>query len=1150
MCHANPVWTRLLIGTPMKTNFIRHTRCIEHSRGCGSPPRHAGAVRAQIDCHFFDPTCAARGSCLQLGLVCTFRPSLPMGSAHSAHKWPCPKAGGQDGTMSLRLGPSCVSAWLGRRQARAAGQHSCPIEKAMSCFADSESSGTDGSSRGDMMGCEAHPIHECRRCHLLSACASYHHLLQIVSHGALTLGMNPVKIAAKSRLQRAAAGTATGSQFRSARSQREERERREADATAEVYASFVASFQADDAEAKTFVRGSTLKDGRETASNSAVSQSYTLKAKASTGSTDKKQNPMVMAFGEDSDSDEEPSSEPRATRGRGAWPQRSAGSTPMKPAASGGYTQLSGMDQMVADMKADADRGVLAGGTAFGDADSTNLFVGNISQGTTEEDLVGRFATHGPLLSAKIMWPRTSAEESRGYNNGFVCFAYREDADAALRALDGASVAGSRLAVSWGKGIAPAAYDALLQAAQARGEDCRPRAQRLKAPRRGVEGGLRGDGRVPRPEETAPPMGPPLGEDHPLMQAARAAAAAAPPSGAALRRVPWPSPPVRRRLLDRTAAFVAVDGYPLEQALIKQEAPRQGSTEYGFLFAPDSPEGMYYRWRVYACVCGEGFQQWRSAPFQMERGGEWWLPPPPPHNHDSGFDSDASWGSWASEGEEGGSRAPSSGTGGGSHAEAMPAQGSRAGKGAVPLTPEDVQTWDGMLSALAPTSEGVGTAMVWGMRHASSASRVVAAVLARLGEGLPSPVQAAPWDTGASSSLGDASVTSAQRLACVYLLGDLLCNAECKAPHALVYARAVQSALPLAFHYLGHLLNEMSVHCGRMSAAGLRERLVRALHAWGGGSMLPPPFLLGLEAAIVWRGASSDAFLQLRGVYAAGGSAACAAVGVTCEDLAAACRQVGCVDEGETGVLLQRLLAVRSHGGSQLSEGSTVPCAVQGVVEGGLHPQEAMAAAQGGGEHTEAAPLPPAVDQDAIPDFSGWKPSIRYNRHRRGAAQKRQRLGEGGDEGGGSDDDVDVQGDEGGGFIRVELSGAPAAAMPAVEALTIAAVRDTELEAAEAAAAALAVAAAADASDSDPGSDWEHAGAVDGGPVSAADEAFLGAAGWLPLPTLPPPPPAPPVPTSGGALALPLPPPPPNPPSTVELGLPPPPQGGRAGQGL
>ncbi len=964
--------------------------------------------------------------------------------------------------------------------------------------------------------------------------------------------MKPVKFAAKARLERAAAGTAvTGSRFRSARSQREERERREADATAEVYASFVESFQADDAESKSFVRGGTLHGGQE-ASNSAAPKRYTLKAKQPKSTPTKHQSSMVMAFGDDgSDSDNSMNgmgtTASQSTRGRGAGVWRPSSSTPAKPAASGGQTPLSGMDQLLADMKADADRGIVAGQTSFGDVDSTNLFVGNISPQATEEDLVARFAVHGPLLSAKVMWPRSASEEARGYNNGFVCFAFREDADAALRALDGATVRGARLSVSWAKGIPPASYDTLLQAARARGEDCRPRQQRLSSPAPPAKG-LRGDRHVPRPED-APLHTPPVyGEDHPLVQSARAAAAASPPPNVTPRQVPWPASAVRRRVLDRCAAYVAVDGYPLEQALIKQEAARQSTSEYGFLFQPDSAEGMYYRWRTYACVCGEGFHSWREAPFQLEAGGEWWTPPPVPAGHDGGCDSDASWGSWLSEGEGGESRAAQDPP----HSAGMPAQGGRAGKGALPLSVADKATWNDMLDALVPSSESVGTAMVWGIRHASSAQEVVALVLRRLADGLPQPAQAAPWSSSEHSSLDTESTSTAQRLACVYLLGDLLCNAEAKAPHALAYARAVQSALPEAFHYMGHLLNEMAVHCGRMSAAGLRERLVRVLHAWGGGSVLPPPFLLGLEAALVWRGASSDDFLALQEAYTQRGEQACADVGVDEEALAAACRQVGCPDGGPTVQLLLRLLAVRAHGGVQLAQGSTIPTAVQQVVEEGMTPAQVLeAAARGEDASTVDAPLPPAVDQDAIPDLSGWKPSLRYNRHKRGPAQTRQRAGAYEAAGGGASDEEDAAyegGDNGkqGGFIRVELAADPAAAMSAAEALTIADVHDAEIEAAEqaAAAAAATLAAAEVLSDSDPGEEWEHEGALDGGPLTAADEAFLAAAGWVALPTLPPPPPAPPVGSAAaGTAALPLPPPPPpaDPPSQDLLGLPPPP---------
>jgi RNA recognition motif-containing protein len=44
---------------------------------------------------------------------------------------------------------------------------------------------------------------------------------------------------------------------------------------------------------------------------------------------------------------------------------------------------------------------------------STNLYVGNLAQETTEDTLKREFVRFGPIASVKIMWPRTDEERVR-----------------------------------------------------------------------------------------------------------------------------------------------------------------------------------------------------------------------------------------------------------------------------------------------------------------------------------------------------------------------------------------------------------------------------------------------------------------------------------------------------------------------------------------------------------------------------------------------------------------------------------------------------------------------------------------------------------------------------------------------------------------
>lgn len=76
---------------------------------------------------------------------------------------------------------------------------------------------------------------------------------------------------------------------------------------------------------------------------------------------------------------------------------------------------------------------------------SNKLFVGNISFNTTENNLQDAFAAHGTVLEANLMVDRTTGRP-RGF--GFITMSTQEEAQAAISALNGASIDGRNLTVN------------------------------------------------------------------------------------------------------------------------------------------------------------------------------------------------------------------------------------------------------------------------------------------------------------------------------------------------------------------------------------------------------------------------------------------------------------------------------------------------------------------------------------------------------------------------------------------------------------------------------------------------------------------------------------------------------------------------------
>jgi cold-inducible RNA-binding protein len=76
---------------------------------------------------------------------------------------------------------------------------------------------------------------------------------------------------------------------------------------------------------------------------------------------------------------------------------------------------------------------------------SSNLYVGNLSFDTREEDLHELFSAHGEVVSAKIVMDRETGRP-RGF--GFVEMAQAEDAQKAIDSLNGKEFMGRNLTVN------------------------------------------------------------------------------------------------------------------------------------------------------------------------------------------------------------------------------------------------------------------------------------------------------------------------------------------------------------------------------------------------------------------------------------------------------------------------------------------------------------------------------------------------------------------------------------------------------------------------------------------------------------------------------------------------------------------------------
>lgn len=79
---------------------------------------------------------------------------------------------------------------------------------------------------------------------------------------------------------------------------------------------------------------------------------------------------------------------------------------------------------------------------------SSNIYVGNLTFGTTSDDLENLFAPHGEVTKAVVISDRDTGR-SRGF--GFVEMSNAEEAKTAIEALNGKNVDGRDLTVNVAK---------------------------------------------------------------------------------------------------------------------------------------------------------------------------------------------------------------------------------------------------------------------------------------------------------------------------------------------------------------------------------------------------------------------------------------------------------------------------------------------------------------------------------------------------------------------------------------------------------------------------------------------------------------------------------------------------------------------------
>ncbi len=405
-----------------------------------------------------------------------------------------------------------------------------------------------------------------------------------------------------------------------------------------------------------------------------------------------------------------------------------------------------------------------AGSHDTGDPNTTNIYLGNLNPKLTEDQLCEVFGRYGPLASVKIMWPRTDEERTRNRNCGFVAFMCRKDGERAMRAINGRPVLDFEMRLGWGKSVPIPATPIYVP----------PALRELTVPP--PLSGLPFNAQLVDEKDRAflQQYG---GDPKRLYREDKAAFEDL--LSRTLIKVVTPTERPVLATIHRVVEFVVREGPMFEALLMAREA---SNPLFAFLFDNQSPNHVYYRWRLFSILQGDHPSRWKLEEFRMFEGGSLWRPPPislylqgmpeellPPES-DFG-DLLLNPGDRRTADSDGGD----SGAGGGSGK-------SGGGQKKGLLREADREDFEDWLRSLTPQRSKIAHLMVFCIEHADAWEEIIECI---------------------ADSLFIAETPLFKKVARLYLISDILNNCTVKVANASNYRRGLQAKLvPIfeAFH--------------------------------------------------------------------------------------------------------------------------------------------------------------------------------------------------------------------------------------------------------------------------------------------------------------------------------------------------------------
>ena len=280
---------------------------------------------------------------------------------------------------------------------------------------------------------------------------------------------------------------------------------------------------------------------------------------------------------------------------------------------------------------------------------------------------------------------------------------------------------------------------------------------------------------------------------------------------------------------------------------------------FSFLFQPESSEGQYYRWRTYANIVGDIGKRYRTKPFKLIVDGPFIIPPKRDRKR-SRLDQDdndrsktrrrsrsnstasSSSGSSSSSNDIGDSRYH--GMTGAQIERAKANERAKAKSKQRQLSQRSYNQFKDILLNLTISNSQIKFAMGFVYDHVESADEIINILKNSL---LDNEIMI-PNSENNNDDCTPMPIPASAKIARLYLLSDILHNSGAPIKNASIYRNVLQPLLPEIFEHLGTVLRS-KYKIGRMSGKQIEEKVASILSAWMEWSILPQPFMLGLESA-------------------------------------------------------------------------------------------------------------------------------------------------------------------------------------------------------------------------------------------------------------------------------------------------------------